>query len=100
MYIAMNRFRIAEGHEEEFEEIWNRRISQLDDVDGFQEFHLLKGARGEGETLYASHSTWQSEAAFNAWTRSENFRTAHAGAGTSKGTYIDHPQFEGFEVIL
>lgn len=35
-----------------------------------------------------------------AWTRSEAFRAAHAGAGQSKGLYLGPPQFEGFEAVL
>ena len=37
--------------------------------------------------------------AFEAWTRSEAFRKAHAGAGQNKPMYLGHPEFEGFEVI-
>jgi len=43
-------------------------------------------------TLYLSHTVWQSKAAFEAWTRSEEFRAAHKDAGQNKPLYIDHPQ--------
>lgn len=39
----MNRFRIALGREEVFENIWRERDSHLDKVSGFKEFHLLRG---------------------------------------------------------
>ncbi len=100
MFIAMNRFRISEGREEIFEEIWRKRESHLDAVPGFREFHLLRGATENGETLYASHSVWESREDFEAWTQSENFRKAHANARAPKGTYLGHPNFEGFEVVL
>jgi len=100
MYIAMNRFRIARGREETFEKLWRERDSQLDGVPGFREFHLLRGASDEQATLYASHSLWESEAAFAAWTESEAFRKAHAQARAPQGTYLEHPRFEGFEIIL
>jgi heme-degrading monooxygenase HmoA len=100
MFIAMNRFRIAPGREELFEEIWRKRESYLDDVRGFREFHLLRGPSDETATLYASHSVWSSREAFEAWTESESFRKAHAQARAPKGTYLGHPQFEGFEVVL
>ena len=32
------------------------------------------------------------------WTKSEAFRAAHSRAGENKPLYLDHPQFEGFEV--
>ena len=98
MFIAMNRFRVKKGSEEAFEKVWLTRETHLDRVPGFVEFHLLKGPDGEDHTLYASHTIWQSRGAFEAWTRSEAFRAAHKDAGLNKPLYIDHPQFEGFEV--
>jgi heme-degrading monooxygenase HmoA len=100
MFIAMNRFRIARGREPEFEEIWRSRDSQLDGVPGFRDFNLLRGPEDDEATLYASHTTWESRAAFEAWTRSEAFRKAHAGARAPEGVYLGHPVFEGFEPIL
>jgi heme-degrading monooxygenase HmoA len=98
MFIAMNRFRVAKGSEAAFEHVWLSRDSHLDKVPGFVEFHLLKGPEAEDHTLYASHTVWQSRAAFEAWTHSEAFRAAHRDAGDHKPLYLGHPQFEGFEV--
>ena len=64
MYIAMNRFRIALGSEVIFEDLWRQRESYLDETPGFREFHLLRGSTHEDHTLYASHSVWDSAAAF------------------------------------
>jgi heme-degrading monooxygenase HmoA len=41
---------------------------------------------------------WENRAVFEAWTKSEAFRAAHSRAGDNKPLYLDHPQFEGFEV--
>lgn len=98
MYIAMNRFRVAKGSEAAFEHVWASRETHLDKVPGFVEFHLLKGPEAEDHTLYASHTVWESHAAFDAWTKSEAFRAAHKSAGENKPLYLGHPQFEGFEV--
>lgn len=100
MYIAMNRFRIALGREGIFEDLWKNRDSQLDGVPGFREFHLLKGPQDDEGTLYASHTVWDSREAFQAWTESESFKKAHANARAPQGTYLGHPNFEGFEVVL
>jgi hypothetical protein len=35
---------------------------------------------------------------FEAWTKPDAFRAAHSRAGDNKPLYLDHPQFEGFEV--
>jgi heme-degrading monooxygenase HmoA len=96
----MNRFRVALGSEEVFEELWRKRDSYLDEVPGFKQFHLLKGPTNEECTLYASHSIWESHQAFVAWTESEAFQKAHSNARAPQGTYLAHPEFEGFEVIL
>ena len=98
MFIAMNRFRVRTGSEDAFEEVWLKRDTHLEKVPGFVEFHLLKGPQTDDYTLYASHSVWRSRAAFEAWTKSDAFRAAHNRAGENKPLYLDHPQFEGFEV--
>jgi heme-degrading monooxygenase HmoA len=99
LFIAMNRFRVQKGSEEAFEKVWLSRESYLDRMPGFIEFHLLKGPEAEDHTLYASHTVWQNKASFEAWTKSDEFRAAHARAGNeSTGPlYLGHPQFEGFE---
>ena len=101
MFYAMNRFRIAIGHEDAFEAIWKGRDSSLSEMPGFQSFHLLRGDTDaeEGFTLFASHSIWASRDDFIAWTKSENFRQAHKNAAADKGIYLGPPKFEGFSVV-
>lgn len=100
MYIAMNRFRIARGREEEFEAIWRDRDSRLRGVPGFRAFHLLRGPSDDAATLFASHTLWDSREAFVAWTESDAFREAHGRARPPEGLHLGPPQFEGFEVVL
>ena len=99
MYIAMNRFQVALGNEDEFQTVWTSRDSFLAGVPGFVEFHLLKGPTLEDHTLFSSHTVWRSHADFEAWTKSEAFRNAHRNAGGNKPLYIGPPRFEGFEVV-
>jgi heme-degrading monooxygenase HmoA len=100
MYIAMNRFRIALGREEDFEKLWRERDSHLDGVSGFRSFDLLRGPTDEECTLYASHTLWETESDFRAWTESDAFKKAHGQTRAPSGTYLGHPVFEGFETIL
>lgn len=100
MYIAMNRFKISRGAEKDFEEVWAKRDSHLDKTPGFKEFHLVRGPEHDEYTLYASHTVWESEEAFQDWTRSDAFREAHKGAGDRRKLYLGHPEFEGFTVVL
>jgi len=97
-YITMNRFRVKKGCEADFEAVWLGRESHLHEVPGFKAFHLLKGPEKEDHVLYASHTVWESQEAFQEWTRSEAFRKAHAGAGDNKPMYLGHPELEVFEV--
>ena len=100
MFVAMNRFKITSGREQDFIAIWKQRESYLDEVPGFVSFHLLQGASNDEYTLFASHSVWQNRTAFENWTHSEAFRKAHAGSGASKGIYLGHPQLELFESVV
>ena len=100
MFIAMNRFKVKLGEEKYFEEIWKNRDSHLKDVPGFMKFNLVKSESNDEYTLYASHSEWSSKLDFINWTKSEAFRIAHKNAGEHRGVYLDHPEFEGFEVVL
>ena len=70
----MNRFKIVLGKENEFEEVWRTRETYLDEVEGFKEFHLLKGESNDEYTLYSSHSVWDSKDDFIAWTKSESLK--------------------------
>jgi heme-degrading monooxygenase HmoA len=99
MFIAMNRFQVLPGQEKAFEDVWLGRDAYLAGVPGFVEFHLLRGAAGEDHTLYSSHTVWRSRDDFEAWTRSDAFRQAHAQAGVNKPLYLGPPRFEGFDVI-
>ena len=94
-YIAMNRFEVVAGKGPEFEAVWRNRQSLLQGVSGFVEFHLLRGA----ENVYVSHSVWETEAAFVAWTESEAFQQAHAQGG-SRGMLQGPPQLSGYQIVL
>ncbi len=99
MFIAMNRFKIVKGKEEDFETVWRNRETHLDGVDGFHNFCLVRGEQTKDYTLYASHSTWETRQHFSDWTKSDAFKIAHKNAGNHSHLYIGHPHFEGFEVI-
>jgi heme-degrading monooxygenase HmoA len=99
MFIAMNRFQVKPGQEQEFERVWRERDILLREVPGFVEFHLLKGPKRDDHALYASHTIWSSKEAFDGWTKSEAFRQAHQNAGQHKGLYLGGPNLLGLLVI-
>jgi len=99
MYIAMNRFRVRPDSEEAFRKKWLDRDVLLRTVPGFVSFQFLRGPAMEDYVLYASHTVWASYDAFIGWTRSEEFRAAHAGAGQGPVLTLGPPVFEGFQVL-
>ena len=99
MYLTMNRFKVKLGQEAAFETLWKTRDSHLKEVEGFIAFHLMKGEVKDGYRLYASHTAWTSEDTFRAWTKSEAFRKAHAGAGSTGDLYEGAPELELFESV-
>ena len=100
MCIAMNRFKIVPGKENEFEKVWRKRDTHLSGVDGFKEFHLVKGDKNDEFSLYASHSIWNSKEDFINWTKSEAFKLAHKNAAQHKNLYLGEQNFEGFQVVI
>ncbi len=101
MFIAMNRFRVNDGMEDTFEEMWRSRESYLQDVPGFVEFSLLRnGEQNEDKTTeYISHSTWASHEDFDAWTQSESFTRGHA-QGSVQGILAGHPEVSLYDTVL
>lgn len=103
MYIAMNRFKVAKGQEDAFEQVWRSRQSFLSELPGFISFHLLRGATNDDHTLIASHTTWETKADFEYWTKSDQFKKAHSRADDPNRAplpLLGHPQFEGFETVI
>jgi heme-degrading monooxygenase HmoA len=96
MFIAMNRFKVAQGREADFERAWQERTSYLEGVPGFVQFALLR-ADAPGE--YISHSTWHDRDAFVAWTQSEAFAAGHR-QGSLMGVLDGPPQLGTYEAVI
>eukprot|EP00903_Cladosiphon_okamuranus_P012601 g11792.t1 len=96
-YVAMNRFKVKLGCEDEFETMWRERESKLDSFSGFEQFMLLKldtreAEKKEGEeegesvpsagyTEFVSHTVWAHQMDFEEWKRSQAFKKSHGGGG-------------------
>jgi heme-degrading monooxygenase HmoA len=96
MFIAMNRFKVVPGKEDDFEQIWRGRQSYLKGVPGFLQFALLK-SEAVGE--YISHSTWADRESFIAWTQSEAFAAGHR-QGSLAGILEGPPQVSTYEALI
>ena len=100
MYLAMNRFKIVLGKEDEFETVWKSRETHLENVIGFKKFNLIKGSSNKEFSLYVSHSEWNSEEDFWDWTKSESFRLAHKNAASHRDLYLGPPDYECFILVI
>jgi heme-degrading monooxygenase HmoA len=99
MFIAMNNFRVRPEMTADFERAWRERESFLAGTAGFRTFHLLRGPVDQEAQLYASHTVWDDEASFRAWTESEAFRKAHAGGGKTTPMLLGPPRFVGWHEV-
>tara|TARA_B100000780_G_C20853665_1_gene339304 strand:- start:176 stop:478 length:303 start_codon:yes stop_codon:yes gene_type:complete len=100
MYLAMNRFKIVIGKEDEFEALWKNSETHLDGIKGFKRFNLIKGYRNKECSLYVSHTKWNSENDFINWTKSQSFKLAYKNTISDKNLYLGPPHYEGFEIII
>ena len=99
MYLTMNRFKVHTDKTAAFEALWMNRDSHLKTVPGFLSFQLMRGPERDDHVLYASHTAWETEGAFQNWTKSEAFRAAHKNAGGSRDLYLAPPELEIFETV-
>jgi heme-degrading monooxygenase HmoA len=94
MVVVMNRIPVAEGREQEFEQTFAERDRAVDQVPGFVDLQVLRPSEGR---TYVVMTRWKSRAAFDAWTKSDAFITAHRKQ--SPGLAADRPTLEIYEVF-
>ena len=103
MFIAMNRFLIAEGFEKTFEERWRNRESFLEQSAGFIRFRLLRSRlpQLQGTTEFVSYSEWIDRLSFEAWMTGSGSKQAHSKSGPMPaGMMKGPPEFRGYESVL
>lgn len=94
MIIVMNRIPVAEGREQDFEETFMTRDRAVDQMPGFIDMQVLRPAEGR---TYVVLTRWQSRDAFQRWTESEAFTSAHRKQ--NPGLAEARPTLEIYEVF-
>jgi heme-degrading monooxygenase HmoA len=94
MIVVMNRITVAEGREEEFEQTFVQRDRAVDQMTGFIDLLVLRPAQGR---TYVVMTRWTSREAFDSWTTSEAFLSAHRKQ--SPGLAESRPVLEIYEVF-
>lgn len=75
-FVAINILEVPSHMRATLEERFARRAGEVEKMDGFQAFELLRPV--EGADHYLVYTRWDSEAAFKAWVSSAAFSRGHA----------------------
>ena len=94
MIVVMNRITVTEGREQEFEETFKNRDRAVDEAPGFIEMKVLRPLEGR---TYVVMTRWQTRAAFQEWTESQAFISAHKKQ--PQGLAEMRPTLEIYEVF-
>jgi heme-degrading monooxygenase HmoA len=97
LFISMNRLQCPETYAEHLERAF-KHAGNLESVPGFVLFQFLKQANDDGTLLYVALTQWESREAFEAWLKSESFKSAHSGPGASGASPVTSTT-EAFEVL-
>ena len=74
--VIINAIKPAEGAEAELEARFGSRAREVEHMEGFEGFQLLRPV--EGEDRYYVYTRWRSEEDFQRWVNSDEFRRGHA----------------------
>jgi heme oxygenase (mycobilin-producing) len=74
--VKINVLQVPEGRGEVLEERFAARAGEVEKVDGFESFDLLRPT--EGTDRYLVVTRWRDEAAFQSWLTSDAFGRGHA----------------------
>jgi len=94
MVIVMNRIPVTKGREQDFEKTFTERDRAVDGMPGFIDLQVLRPAEGN---VYVVLTRWKSREAFQQWTESEAFISAHRKQ--SPGLAEGRPTLEIYEVF-
>ena len=75
-FVAINALTVPEPMREELERRFGARAGEVEKMDGFQAFELLRPV--EGTDRYLVYTRWESREHFDAWTASQSFSRGHA----------------------
>ncbi len=92
-----NRIPVATDWQEEFENRFRQRASEINQQPGFVSMQILKP---ESEnTPYIVFTTWKDENAFGLWIKSDDFRQAHQNP-LPKEAFVGKPMIEKHKVVI
>ncbi len=99
MFVMMNRMTVPDDYREKFEQMFAARARAVDRRPGFVKAEILRPTSGN-EYIVMTH--WESEAAFDGWVGSEEYREGHQRVGEFKdnnGKLVLTSKVEKYEVF-
>lgn len=94
-FVVMNVLTVPEPMRATLEERFANRAGEVETMDGFEHFELLRPV--EGQDNYLVYTRWQSEEHFKGWMESQSFTKGHAQSAES-GPASTGSQIWTFEV--
>ena len=94
--VKINAITPVEGKGPDLEERFGSRVREVEHMDGFEGFELLRPV--EGDDRYFVYTRWRSEEDFQHWANSDEFRKGHARIGDD-GPVAMHAALLSFEVV-
>ncbi|UJA20876.1 antibiotic biosynthesis monooxygenase [Thermoleophilia bacterium SCSIO 60948] len=80
-FVAINVLTVPPEMRETLEQRFAKRAGEVDGMDGFEDFQLLRPESGQDR--YFVLTRWRDEASFKAWTESQEFNRGHAQHSSS-----------------
>ena len=93
--VKINAITPAEGAGAELEQRFGKRVREVEHMEGFEGFQLLRPVAGESR--YYVYTRWRSEEDFQRWVTSDEFRRGHAQ--TDGETPVDRVEIVDAEVV-
>ena len=93
--VRINAITVPDGAGDELLRRFEHRVGEVETMDGFESFELLRPT--DGTTWYV-YTRWESEEAFMAWVHSPAFARGHAEAAEQR---VAHgAELLSFDVVL
>jgi heme-degrading monooxygenase HmoA len=94
-FVAINVLEVPPAMRETLEQRFANRAGEVDKMDGFEHFELLRPV--EGQDRYLVYTRWDSRSSFQAWLDSRAFGQGHAQASAG-GPAATGSQLWTFEI--
>lgn len=94
-FVAINALTVPPEMRKALEERFAARAGEVEGMDGFEAFELLRPEQGQDR--YLVYTRWRDEESFKAWTDSQEFQKGHA-QHSSRGPAASHSAVWTFTV--